>query len=148
MAADAGFADAALKMSCPEQAYRLARKKAMDAVALLSGAIRRLADEPDIRRRALASLNELLSANYLFFSGLASMPILLELRGPELDASAAERIETARQRVLALLSHNLIPDAPDRAEGEQSVAMGLLARRLAHIELSADKVARLAARLE
>ena len=144
---DASFADAALRLSCPKQSYRLARKKAMDAVAQLSGAIRRLVDEPDIRRRALASLSELLSANYLFFSSLASMPILIKLRGPELDAAAADRIETARNRVLALLSHGPAqPAAP--AGAEPSAAMAMLARRLAHIEQGAQKVARLAARLE
>ncbi len=147
LAADSGFADAALRLFCPEQAYRLARKKAMDAVAQLSGAIRRLVDEPDTHRRALASLSELLSANYLFFSGLASMPILMKLRGPELDATAADRIEATRNHVLALLSHQ--PKAVTPSPGtEPSAAMGILARRLAHIEQGAQKVARLAARLE
>ena len=147
LAADSGFVDVALRMSTPQQTYRLARKKAMDAVAQLSGAIGRLAGEPDIRRRALAALSELLSANYLFFADLASMPILVELRGPELDASAPDRIETARKRVLTLLSRGALqPETPPGA-GE-SVAMGLLARRLAHIEQGAERVARLAARLE
>lgn len=148
--ADAGFADAALRISCPEQAYRMARKTAMDAVAQLSGAIRRLAGEPDIRRRALASLSELLSANYLFFSGLASMPILMELRGPELDATAPQRIDGARRRVLALLTGGPAPAGTQTipAGTQETAAMGILSRRLAHIERGAQKVARLAARLE
>jgi uncharacterized membrane protein YccC len=153
LAADAGFANAALRLSVPQQDYRLARKKVMDAVALLSGAIRRLADEPNINRRALAALTELLGANYLLASDLASMPILIKLRGPELQPEANDKIETSRAKVLALLSpdgvQNVDEASPPReghAELKQSLPMALLARRLAHIEHTAGKVARLAAR--
>ncbi|HEY0266521.1 MAG TPA: FUSC family membrane protein, partial [Rhizomicrobium sp.] len=62
LAADAAFADAALRRAPISQRYRLARKRALDAVAQLSGAIRRLADEPNANRRALATLGELLGA--------------------------------------------------------------------------------------
>ncbi|HWY61094.1 MAG TPA: FUSC family membrane protein [Rhizomicrobium sp.] len=153
LAADSGFANVALRLAPPPQAYRLARKKAMDAVALMSGAIRRLADEPNINRRALAALTELLGANYLFASDLASMPVLMKLRGAELDQDAGDEIEAVRLRIIALLSpdtvHKEEEQAPPR-EGlsalKQSVAMELLARRLAHIEHAAGKVARLAVR--
>jgi hypothetical protein len=125
----------------------------MDSVAQLSGAIRRLADEPNIHRRVLAALTELLGANYLFASDLASMPVLIRLRGAELEPEANNQIEEARLRVMALLS----PEAPPGADTlapprealsgmEQNMAMGLLARRLAHIEHAAEKVKRLAAR--
>jgi hypothetical protein len=121
----------------------------MDAVAQLSAAIRRLADEPDSRRRALASLTELLAANYLFFSSLASMPILVKLRETELDASAGAKIEAARGRVMALLLHKPLPSAEAIPSSPQpSMAMAVLARRLSHIEQAAGKVLRLAARLE
>ena len=153
LVADSGFADAALRLSSPSQRYRLARKKALDAVAQLSGAIRRLADEPNIHRRVLAALTELLGANYLLASDLASMPVLVRLRGNDLDQRAAETVEVSRSRVLALLS----PDpptgqtaTPPPREGLSdmtgNVAMTVLARRLAHIEHAAEKVARLAAR--
>jgi uncharacterized membrane protein YccC len=149
LAADVGFATVTLRLSSTQQEYRLARKKAMDAVAQLSGAIRRLADEPDIRRRALASLTELLAANYLFFSSLASMPILVKLRGTDLDASAGARIDAARGRVIALLAHKPAPLGETFSSPSQpTMAMAILARRLAHIERSAGKVLRLAARLE
>ncbi len=153
LTADAGFANAALRLSVPQQNYRLARKKVMDAVALLSGAIRRLADEPNINRRALAALTELLGANYLLASDLASMPVLVKLRGPELPPEADDRIEASRAKVLALLSPDGMqrddeasPPREGHAELKQSLPMALLARRLAHIEYTAGKVARLAAR--
>jgi uncharacterized membrane protein YccC len=153
LTADSAFADAALRLSTPTQRYRLARKKALDSVAQLSGAIRRLADEPNIHRRVLAALTELLGANYLLASDLASMPVLVKLRRPDLGQGAADEIDAARLRVLALLSPDAQPGtiaaAPPR-EGLSGMAanatMAALARRLAHIEHAAEKVARLAAR--
>jgi uncharacterized membrane protein YccC len=155
LAADAAFADAALRRSHISQRYRLARKKALDAVAQLSGAIRRLADEPNMNRRALASLGELLGANYLLASDLSSMPVLVKLRAAELDPAGADAaIALVRERVVHLLQ-------PDAAQGDHhvaatarasfaelhgSAAMDVLARRLDHIEHAARKVARLAAR--
>jgi uncharacterized membrane protein YccC len=153
LAADMAFADAVLRRNQVYSAYRLGRKKAMDAVAGLSGALRRLSDEPNVNRRALAALGELLGANYLLASDLSSMPILLKLRGPELGPEAEQEIDATRQRVMALLS----PDAEAGEEPAASDRSGLqdlqgdrvqevLVRRLAHIELAARKVKRLAER--
>ena len=153
--ADAAFAEAALRRAHDGQRYRLARKKALDAVAQLSGAIRRLADEPNFDRRALASLGELLAANYLLASDLSSMPVLVKLRAHELDGPRADdAIAAARTRVVDLLQ----PDAPSNGapmhlpprkgvmEFPDSPAMDVLDRRLTHIEHAARKVARLASR--
>ncbi|MBW8707956.1 MAG: FUSC family protein [Alphaproteobacteria bacterium] len=156
LAADAGFADAALRRSHSPQRYRLARKQTLDAVAQLSGAIRRVADEPHTNRRALASLGELLGANYLLASDLSSMPVLVKLRAQDLDAPLADAaIAATRARVVALLrpgsgaqEGETIPLAGrDSFAGMHgSVAMEVLGRRLEHIEHAARKVARLAAR--
>ena len=155
LAADAAFAQSALTLVHAGQRYRLARKKTLDAVAQLSGAIRRLADEPNTNRRALASLGELLGANYLLASDLSSMPVLVKLRAKELDPAGADAaIAETRGRVVALLKSAAAHDgqalelAPrDRfADFHGSGAMDVLARRLAHIEAAAGKVARLAAR--
>src|SRR4029077_2864651 len=53
LAADRNFAEAALRRRHVRQPYRLARKKPLDAVALLSQTIRRLADDPNTNRRTL-----------------------------------------------------------------------------------------------
>jgi uncharacterized membrane protein YccC len=154
--ADAAYAAAALTRHHVMPRYRLARKKALDAVAQLSGAIRRLADEPNANRRALASLGELLGAHYLLASDLSSMPVLVKLRARELDADQADAaINAVRARVVQLLD----PSAPSRGEDDishvprdslsgmqGSMAMEVLARRLDHIEHAARKVAHLAAR--
>ena len=152
--ADAGFADAALRRAQINQSYRLARKKAVDAVAQLSGAIRRLADEPNVNRRALAALVELLGANYLLASDLSSMPVLVKLRADELDGKAADAaITETRERVVAMLKPGgpepialSLPQRDSMAGMHVNAAMEVLARRLGHIEHSAQKVARLAAR--
>ena len=155
LAADAAFADAALRLEHGRQRYRLARKKTLDAVAQLSGAIRRLADEPNSNRRALASLGELLGANYLLASDLSSMPVLVKLRAPELDKPSAEAaIAQVRERVVSLLQPDAAQDNPNGDVSQRggfsdlhgNGAMEVLARRLAHIEQAARKVARLARR--
>ena len=155
LAADAAFAEAALIRAPVSQRYRLARKKALDAVAQLSGAIRRLTDEPNANRRALASLGELLGANYLLASDLSSMPVLVKLRDHDLDAPAADAsIAATRERVVALLkpdsgTDHPVTQPPQRdsfAQMRGNAAMDVLARRLNHIEHAAQKVARLAAR--
>jgi uncharacterized membrane protein YccC len=152
--ADAGFAEAALTVVPAGQRYRLARKRAVDAVAQLSGAIRRLADEPNANRRALAALGELLAANYLLASDLSSMPVLVKLRAKELDPPGAEAaIAAARARVVGVLKPDggaEEPQVDDQRPGlggmQGSEAMEVLARRLNHIEYAARRVARLAAR--
>ncbi|HKX65456.1 MAG TPA: FUSC family protein, partial [Rhizomicrobium sp.] len=155
LAADAAFAQAALSRAPVSQSYRLARKKALDAVAQLSGAIRRLADEPNANRRALASLGELLGAHYLLASDLTSMPVLVKLRAAELDAPLADAaIAATRARVAALLEPGHIAESDNTPMPQSesltglrgSDAMDVLARRLDHIEHAARKVARLAAR--
>jgi len=152
--ADAGFAEAALTSVPAGQRYRLARKRAVDAVAQLSGAIRRLADEPNANRRALAALGELLAANYLLASDLSSMPVLVKLRARELDPPGAEAaIAATRARVVGLLKPDGSAEEPqvdDQRPGlgamQGSEAMEVLARRLNHIEYAARRVVRLAAR--
>jgi uncharacterized membrane protein YccC len=155
LAADAAYAGEALTRVHVQHSYRLMRKRALDAVAALSGAARRLADEPGANRRALAALNELLGANYLLASDLSSMPVLMRLRRDELDPAEADRmIGAVRETVTSVLSPDAGAIPEDRThlprEGLSGLAlhtgMGVLTRRLVHIEHTARKVARLAAR--
>jgi uncharacterized membrane protein YccC len=152
--ADAQFAAAVLHRYPVYAAYRLGRKKAIDAVAALSGALRRLADEPRVNRRTLAALGELLAANYLLASDLSSMPVLLKLRQTDLGPDCAALIDAARTRVVAVLSPQPDggawpePPPPRRTMHDlhADAAHDVLARRLEHIEHAARKVARLSAR--
>lgn len=154
LAADANFALAALSLAPSGQPYRLARKRALDAVAQLAVAIRRFAAEPNPNPRTLASLTELLGANYLLASDLSSMPVLVKLRAHELEKQDAEiAIHGTRNRVVAILKPDSdyksnLPDIQrdDLAGIHRNAAMEVLARRLSHIEHSAQKVAKLASR--
>ena len=150
--ADRDFAAAALTRQRIEQSYRLARKRLFDAVAATSGAVRRLADEPNTGKALLARLNALLSANYLLLSDLTSMQVLYSMRGAELDKIANAESFTAemRARVLDVLSTAAPAKAPPRLSKTsrddlaQPNAMAVLKRRLVHIEHAARRVAGLA----
>jgi uncharacterized membrane protein YccC len=152
--ADAQFAAAVLHRHPVYAAYRLGRKKAIDAVAALSGALRRLADEPNVNRRILAALGELLAANYLLASDLSSMPVLLKLRAKDLDQECAALIDAARERVVTVLSPQpgdtaaAEPPPPRRTSHDLHAdsVRDVLIRRLEHIEDAARKVVRLSAR--
>ncbi len=117
--------------------------------------VRRLADEPKIDRRALATLNNLIAANYLLASDLASMRVLFRTRSGELDPEATERLlGIARANVeLTLSAHepehkhkmHLFRRSMGESLGGHS-AMVSLTRRLIHIERSAERVSTLAVR--
>jgi uncharacterized membrane protein YccC len=152
--ADREFAAEAMTRQRVEQAYRLARKRLIDAVAAFSGAIRRTADEPGTPKDVLSRLNALLAANYLLLSDLTSMQVLYAMRAVELekvpntDTLAGEM----RGRVVAILTPGTPPEkAPARLSKTslddlfQPNGLSVLKRRLVHIEHAARRVAQLAA---
>jgi uncharacterized membrane protein YccC len=152
--ADRAYAAQALTRTPVDQQYRLARKGAADAVAALSSATRRLLDEPRADKRALATLNELLSANYLLASDLASVQAALRARAGQIDPAVAEEVLSAACNIVA---EALARDAPAKPRPDHLRRRGLsdlpataslpfLRRRLLHIERSAYNVAALAAR--
>ncbi|MEI9993906.1 MAG: FUSC family membrane protein [Rhizomicrobium sp.] len=148
--ADGDFARAALTRTRVEMVYRLARKRLFDAVANLSGAVRRLADEPDVERATLARLNDLLSANYLLLSDLTSMQVLFKLRGAELDAAQSDALlKEVCERVSETLGgkgdgKKASPRLGAATDLHQPNGMAVLKRRLVHIEHAARRVAQLA----
>jgi uncharacterized membrane protein YccC len=153
--ADRKYAALALARIRNDQVYRLARKQAHDATANLSMTVRRLVDEPQIDRRALVALNDLLGANYLFASDLASMRVLFRMRASELEPAATDALlEAARTNVALSLGAPDAKDAPAirlsrRTRGENlggANAMISLRRRLVHIERTAERVGALAAK--
>ncbi|MBS0275440.1 MAG: FUSC family protein [Proteobacteria bacterium] len=152
---DCAFAAQALMRVPVEQTYRLARRNALDSISALSSAARRLLDEPGADKRVLSALNELLSANYLFASDLASVRTALLARAKELDAQATDdALSAARCIVLDTLAEYRQARAgrPDHlrrrglSELPETAALPFLRRRLLHIERSARSVAALAAR--
>ncbi|MEJ1969532.1 MAG: FUSC family membrane protein [Rhizomicrobium sp.] len=151
--ADREFAAEAMTRQRVEQTYRLARKRLFDAVAAMSGAIRRIAGEPNTGKELLARLNALLAANYLLLSDLTSMQVLFTMRGSELDKLPSAETLTAemRARVVAILGAPAPDKTPPRLAKTarddlyQPNGMSVLKRRLIHIEHAARRVAQLAA---
>ncbi len=150
---DSAFAAQALTRDNEDHAYRLARKRALDAAAGLAGAVRRLADEPRADRGAIKTLNDLLGANYLLASDLASVQVLLKARQDQLDPAHADRL-LAEVRAPLIEALRAEGDGAEKAAAlrrqglgglETGEAMAALARRLVHAGHSARKVANLAA---
>jgi uncharacterized membrane protein YccC len=145
-AADKTHAIQALLRTPSDQAYRLARMRAHDAAANLSMTVRRLSAEPDLDRRALIALQDLLAANYLLASDLASMRVLFQRRMAELEPATTDALlaETT-ERVLDAFANDELP-ASDLSRNDSDNAAMALKRRLVHIETSARRVAALGAR--
>ncbi|MBS0471650.1 MAG: FUSC family protein [Proteobacteria bacterium] len=150
--ADRTFAAEAMTRTRTELAYRLARKRLFDAIAVLSGAVRRVADEPNTPAPLLERLNALTAANYLLLSDLTSMQVLFAMRGAELDRAprADAMTDEMRSRVLAILSERGENRAPPRLTKNERDDLttpngfAVLKRRLVHIEHAARRVAALA----
>jgi uncharacterized membrane protein YccC len=145
-AADKNHAIQALLRTPSDQDYRLARMRAHDAAANLSMTVRRLSAEPDLDRRALVALQDLLAANYLLASDLASMRVLFQRRMAELEPATTDALlaETT-ERVLNAFADEELPTS-DLSRNESGSAAMALKRRLVHIETSARRVAALGAR--
>jgi len=155
MIADRDYAVQALTREPSDQAIRLARKRAHDMAAVLCTTVQRLIDEPNLDKRAFVALNELLAANYLLASDLASMRVLFRRRGPELEpVSTEELLAQSRQAVTATFALGGNPKAAPSTLSRRSFEEQLespsaaysLRRRLVHIDRASERVAALAAR--
>ena len=155
MIADRDYAIQALTREPSDQAIRLARKRAHDMAAVLCTTVQRLIDEPNLDKRAFVALNELLAANYLLASDLASMRVLFRRRGAELEpVSTEELLAQSRQMVTATFALGGDPKAAPNALSRRSFEQQLespsaaysLRRRLVHIDRASARVAALAAR--
>jgi uncharacterized membrane protein YccC len=153
VAADRTFALQALTLAADEQPYRLARKQALDRFTVLAMTARRLSSEPHHQDRQFASLNELLAANYLFASDLASVQGMLRARAGEIDTPATSALlNDTRKRVLESLTATGTVPPPEKLrrrgwlELRDTQPLTILRRRLLHIEHSARRLAAQASR--
>ena len=150
LAADLRYARLALEWAPPEQPYRIARKRALDAFSALVATTRRLSSEPKRHAGDFAALHRLLAANYLFASDLASVRSLLRAARGALDAPEAQRsLRETGARVIETLTHgdaaaDGAPSASLRRRGWADLAgtrpAVYLRRRLLHIEFSARRL--------
>jgi len=148
------FANIALQKAPPTAAYRLARKRMLDAQGDLSAALGRMADEPESRRHPLEPFESLLAHNYALAAQLASLRFLLLRQGETLQAPADEEIAATRETVTTQIDAalaGLIAPAPASRVGAnlppETDALRLLQRRLALIGEQACALAEAKARL-
>lgn len=153
IAADRAFAAAALIVDPDDAAYRLARKRALDGFTALSMTVRRIAGEPRREDRRFIALNELLAADYLFASDLASVHGIVTARRDELGPGAGPLLAEAATRVeesLAAPGQSPAPETLRRRgwfELRETDALTVLRRRLLHIEHSAQRLSAQAGRV-
>ncbi|HEY6895637.1 MAG TPA: FUSC family membrane protein, partial [Rhodocyclaceae bacterium] len=135
------YTRATLDPSMTPLGYRLARKQMIDASATLGGSLLRMLDEPQHQRGAERALNELVSAAYRLAAQLASVHILLQMRGAELDLPAAQACMAATAgRIAGLLDGNLGAAPPCGVASGDSSAQAVLRRRLEAIETEAREM--------
>ncbi len=153
VAADRAFAEQALTANPDDHPYRLARKQALDRFTALATIARRLSSEPRHDDRQFVGLNELLAANYLFASDLASVRGMLHARTGALeDPATVTLLDETRTRVLASLVTTGAAPPPEtlRRRGwfelRDVKPLTLLRRRLLHIEHGAQRLAAQAGR--
>ncbi|GHE00581.1 hypothetical protein U879_12880 [Defluviimonas sp. 20V17] len=153
IAADRAFAAQALCPRPDDQAYRLTRKRALDAFTGLAMSVRRLSSEPYHDDRRLAVLNDLLAADYLFASDLASVHGMVTARAGELGDDASALLDDAARRVedsLATPGQRPPPETLRRRgwfELRETDPLTVLRRRLLHIEHSAQRLSAHAGRV-
>ncbi|MGJ9416689.1 FUSC family membrane protein [Massilia sp. CMS3.1] len=83
-------ADLLLRRTDDDVHYRISRKRFMDSLAMLSGAIGRMLDEPAAKRRAPDELNRFTVQNYLLAAHMASLRLLLQRYAQNLPAREVE----------------------------------------------------------
>ncbi|GAB2180161.1 FUSC family protein [Denitratisoma sp. agr-D3] len=147
--ASAAYTRMTLDLNPSQLQYRLSRKHLVDAIAALGSASRRMLDEPENRRRAVDHLNAFITACYLLAAQLASVRLLIQQRGGELDAQGITPIMTEAAGEIALILDGKEDDArrpPIAVAGPPSPAsaQGLLLQRLADIRDGAREMSQLA----
>jgi uncharacterized membrane protein YccC len=91
--ADLDYVRQALKVEPDALTYRLTRKRMLDTMALLSGALSRMLEEPSsVRHRRAEELGSLLTANHLLASHLASVQMFFRNRAGQLPPDMLEQL--------------------------------------------------------
>lgn len=146
LAADRAFATQALTLDPNDQSYRLARKQALDRFTALATTVRRLSSEPH-HDHELTAISELLAANYLFASDLASVQGILHMHAGEVDTKAISALlNGARDRVTKCFTMVSEPPPPATLRRRSWFELSdtepetILRRRLLHIEHSAQRL--------
>jgi uncharacterized membrane protein YccC len=93
--------------------YRVHRKRFMDDLANLSGALGRMLDEPAAQQRAPDELNRFTVQNYLLMAHMAALRLLLQRYAADMPRAEVEAsLEQAFARLRGTLGTAAPPDVP------------------------------------
>ncbi|MGA2548884.1 MAG: FUSC family membrane protein [Burkholderiaceae bacterium] len=128
------YLEAVLTDATRDLDYRLARKQLFDALAALTGSLRRMLIEPKTHHRAVRELNEFITLDYLLIAHAAAVHLLFEHRleevTPEPTLTELDRSkQTVRERLdmalLAWTTEAQLKDAPS-SQSEITIEGALL----------------------
>jgi uncharacterized membrane protein YccC len=124
----AAFAKTTLQLDAPDQDYRLARKRMIEAIAALSDSAGRMSGEPQAVRRGLSEMADMLISGYVLAANISATRFMMrDMReGAERDLLAA-RLASTREWLIALLSKaDPAPDpgGPALVTGPPSARLG------------------------
>ncbi|SFV06554.1 FUSC family protein [Pseudoduganella namucuonensis] len=135
--------------------YRIDRKRLMDSLAELSGALGRMLDEPASKRRAAEDINLFIVQNYLLVAHVAALRAILRRHARDIPAEAVNAMlahshgRVCRTLARALAQHGAQPGddielpAEGPAPGETAVpwtGWPLVQRRIRLLQADADKI--------
>jgi uncharacterized membrane protein YccC len=126
--------------------YRVSRKRFMDSLATLSGALGRMLDEPAGKRRAPRELNRFTVQNYLLVAHMAALRLLLQRYAenmPRAEVEAMLRNGFAAVRTSLGAAPQAAHTVPDKAARPDQAwpGWGPLRRRLRMLRQDAAQVA-------
>lgn len=140
-AAAQGYAEQAIRYAAEPNAYRLARKRMTDALAMLAGALRRMLDEPESARLDVAALERVLTGAHLLASQFASVQVLLRTHNDRFAPDWAEPLlARARERTLAALAGQVLCAQDEPLPAPEASGERILARRLWQVEHEAGNL--------
>ncbi|NVM79555.1 putative membrane protein YccC [Duganella sp. SG902] len=91
-------------------AYRIERKRLMDALAGLSSALVRMLDEPSSKQRAVEDINQFIVQNYLLMAHVAALRAILRRHVKELPTGPLNAmLSESHQQVVEVLTLALAP---------------------------------------
>lgn len=161
---DIDYVRQSLRATPDDLAYRLSRKRMLDAIATLSATLSRMLDEPrSVRHRRTEALGAFLTANHLLASHLASVQMFFRNRAGQIDATILEQLvtttrertgRTLEQAVAALTATGAVtasqPDVQVKAIAMPMIVGDpetVIRRRLQLVESEAQTLSTLAAAL-
>jgi uncharacterized membrane protein YccC len=103
-------------------AYRIERKRLMDALAALSSALMRMLDEPSSKQRAVEDINLFIVQNYLLMAHVAALRAIVRRHPHEIPVDALNAmLAESHDQVVEVLTQALAPHGDAGQAGEDAL---------------------------